>query len=311
MPIEELIKGTNAYKIIEGEKRNDALCHAYLVLSEDGECLREYLKVFAKLIMSDGGDDGRRAERLIDKEAYADCTFYPSGKDRILTADIDELVAESFIKPLENKLRLFVLCGAEDINASAQNKLLKTLEEPPENVIILMGATNEYSLLPTIRSRVEKLEIPLFNKERLKSAFRSEYKDEEKLDAAIAVGGGKASAVIKAYESGEGESVSALCKDILKNLKSSRDVVKFVDKINKDNISEFLTAMKEEVGGLLKEAVKNGKKEACGFAVGALINIEDMLDKKRRATFYNANVQMTVDGILFSIAEEKYRWQKL
>ena len=81
--------------------------------------------------------------------------------------------------------------------------------------------------------------------------------------------------------------------------------------IDKDNISEFVTAMKEEVGKFIREAVKSENNEFSGFKVGALLKIEDMLDKKRRALYYNANTQITVDGILFAIAEERYRWQKL
>ncbi len=308
MSLDALIKSTNAYKIIESEKRSGLLSHAYLLLCDDGEYLREYLKIFAKLIMSDGDP---RTEKLIDKECYADCTVYPKDRTNILTADIDELVEASFIKPLENAKRMFVLCGSEDINAAAQNKLLKTLEEPPENVVILIGAVNEYSLLPTIKSRVMKLEIPPFTAKSLKEALIDDYSDEDRLKTAIDLSGGKASAAVKAYESGAGEDAFKLAKEVLSALHSSRDVIKFVDKIDKDNIDNFITALKQEVGETLKLAIKNGEKQVNGFTVGALIAIEDMLDKKRAALYYNANVAMTVDGILFGLAEEKYRWQKL
>ena len=49
MYVEELIKTTNAYKIISGEKKRDALSHAYLIVCPDGELIREYLKVFPAL----------------------------------------------------------------------------------------------------------------------------------------------------------------------------------------------------------------------------------------------------------------------
>ena len=53
MYVEELIRSTNAYKIIAGEKKRDALSHAYLIVCPDADYLKEYLKVFARLIACD------------------------------------------------------------------------------------------------------------------------------------------------------------------------------------------------------------------------------------------------------------------
>ena len=74
----ELIKSTNAYKIISGDKKRESLSHAYLIVCADGESLRDYLKIFAKLIACDNdGCENCRTCRLISSEQYADCTFYP------------------------------------------------------------------------------------------------------------------------------------------------------------------------------------------------------------------------------------------
>ena len=107
MYVEELIKSTNAYKIIAGEKKRNALSHAYLIVCPDADYLKEYLKVFARLIACDNdGCSKCRVCKLISEETYADCTFYPSEGTKILTADIDNLLAQTYIKPIENKTRL-------------------------------------------------------------------------------------------------------------------------------------------------------------------------------------------------------------
>ena len=148
MYVEEIIKSTNAYKIISGDKKRNTLSHAYLIICSDGESIRDYLKIFAKLISCDeDGCDKCRTCRLINDENYADCTVYPQEGAKILTADVDDLISKTYIKPIENQKRLFVLSNVENMNTSAQNKILKTLEEPPENVCILMGATGDYTLL--------------------------------------------------------------------------------------------------------------------------------------------------------------------
>ena len=46
MYVEEIIKSTNAYKIISGDKKRNTLSHAYLIICSDGESIRDYLKIF-------------------------------------------------------------------------------------------------------------------------------------------------------------------------------------------------------------------------------------------------------------------------
>ena len=70
--------------------------------------------------------------------------------------DIDELIAQTYIKPIESEKRVFALVNTASMNGPAQNKLLKTLEEPPKNVFILMGIENESAILPTVKSRIKK-----------------------------------------------------------------------------------------------------------------------------------------------------------
>ena len=314
MYVTELIKSTNAYKIISGEKKRGALSHAYLIVCPDGDYLREYLKVFARLIACDDDGCGRcRTCKLIDEEGYADCTFYPKEGSKILTADIDDLVSQTYVKPLENKIRLFVLSGVENMGSVAQNKILKTLEEPPENVCILMGATMDYSLLPTIKSRVKSIDVPPFGDKILKNTLIAEFSDIKKLDKAISAGGGRLTEIVRIYNDTQTEKTIFLCREILTKMKSSKDVLQYSSKIDKDNIVRFIAEMKVEVMRVAKLKLAGLLNDASldEFPLGALLAIEDLLSEKERAVNFSANVQRTVDSILFGILEEKNRWQKL
>lgn len=308
---EKVIRNTNAYKIIYGEKKRGELSHAYLIVCPDGVMLKTYMKLFASLIMceNDGACGECRPCRLIDKEAYADCDFYPKDGDKIKTADIDDLVSKTIIRPIESDLRMFVLVGAENMTAEAQNKILKTLEEPPRNVCILIGATSDNALLPTVKSRVKRLDVPPFSDGEIRRALGEEYPDKAKLESAIALGGGKIGSVIKAYTDGNAEKMQAFCKEVLFSMGSSKDVAKYSSKINKDNIKDFISILKSEVANLLVK--DNRKAEDNGYVTGALIAISDMLSEKERALYYNANAVMVADSVLLAILGEKYRWQKL
>ena len=308
---EKVIRNTNAYKIIYGEKKRGELSHAYLIVCPDGVMLKTYMKLFASLIMceNDGACGECRPCRLIDKEAYADCDFYPKDGDKIKTADIDDLVSKTIIRPIESDIRMFVLVGAENMTAEAQNKILKTLEEPPRNVCILIGATTDNALLPTVKSRVKRLDVPPFSDGEIKRALGDEYPDKAKLESAIALGGGKIGSVIKAYTDGNAEKMQTFCREVLFSMRSSKDVAKYSSKINKDNIKDFILILKSEVANLLVK--DNRKAEDYGYVTGALIAISDMLSEKERALYYNANAVMVADSVLLAILGEKYKWQKL
>ena len=308
---EKVIRNTNAYKIIYGEKKRGELSHAYLIVCPDGVMLKTYMKLLASLIMceNDGACGECRPCRLIDKEAYADCDFYPKDGDKIKTADIDDLVSKTIIRPIESDIRMFVLVGAENMTAEAQNKILKTLEEPPRNVCILIGATTDNALLPTVKSRVKRLDVPPFSDGEIRRALGDEYPDKAKLESAIALGGGKIGSVIKAYTDGNAEKMQTFCREVLFSMRSSKDVAKYSSKINKDNIKDFISILKSEVANLL---VKDNRKAGdYGYVTGALIAISDMLSEKERALYYNANAVMVADSVLLAILGEKYKWQKL
>ena len=308
---EKLIKNSNAYKIVSGDKRRGELSHAYLIVCPDSLMLKDYLKLFASLIMCENGTacGECRPCRLIDREAYADCDFYPKEGDKIKTADIDDLVSKTIVRPIENDLRLFVLCGAESMTAEAQNKILKTLEEPPENVCILIGATSDSAILPTVKSRVKRLDVPPFSDNEVREVLKDEYPDRAKLESAIALGGGKIGSVIKSYQDGEIEKLRKFCEDVLFSMRSSKEVAAYSSKINKDNLKDFVAILKNEVAKLLVHDKAKAKEN--GYTTGALIAIADMLTEKERAIYFNANTTMVADGIFLSILGEKYKWQRL
>ena len=76
------------------------------------------------------------------------------GKD-ITVATVRTLRADAYICPNEAPRKVYLLYGAEHMGPSAQNALLKLLEEGPVYAAFLLLAENELALLPTVRSRCE------------------------------------------------------------------------------------------------------------------------------------------------------------
>jgi DNA polymerase III delta' subunit len=79
--------------------------------------------------------------------------------DQVRIDPIRALVAELALLPVEGGARVAVIERAHRMNEDAQNALLKTLEEPPGGVVIVLCADDEDRLLPTIRSRCARLRL--------------------------------------------------------------------------------------------------------------------------------------------------------
>lgn len=322
MGYERLIERTNAYRVVENDKKH-GLFHAYLLLSKDAKRLREDMKVFAKLIMCENGGCGEcRVCRLIDKETHADVKFLPEKGDKILTEDVNALIEESYVKPLEEDKKLFLIVGADKMPAVAQNKLLKTLEEPPKNVVIFLGASNEYALLPTVRSRVKTLSIPLYGEKELFDALKDECPDSEKLRLAVSSGDGTIGRAKELYGDAKLESLFDFTAEMLVNMNSSRDVLGYSAKIMKmrESISDIFNIASLYFRDMLAEsegakadnpAALEKVRGASGFKRGALVYALEKTALAVRRASYNANETMLVEWWLFAILEGKHIWQKL
>lgn len=94
-------------------------------------------------------------ERKIDK---FDVNFLESEK-QIGIPDIRNFQKNAYLKPFKSKEKLLVLLAINGITTEAQNALLKILEEPPLNTIIIMAVESTELILPTVLSRCEIIEL--------------------------------------------------------------------------------------------------------------------------------------------------------
>ena len=106
-----LIKTTGAYKTFINDKKHGALSHAYLVVSPEKEYLSDYLKVLAKTIACNEIEPCLTCKSCkgIEANSYSDLLTFPKDKETILTGDVEQLIAESYVKPVENAKKIFIL----------------------------------------------------------------------------------------------------------------------------------------------------------------------------------------------------------
>ena len=321
MEVSSLIKNTNAYKIFKGDKTNGTLSHAYLISCDDEVMLEDYLSFFAKALTCNAEEPCLtcRTCKLVDLKTHTDVIWYPKDASKIVVSDVDELVEKSYFKPLELPVKAFCLKNASKMTVQAQNKLLKTLEEPPENTFILIGTTSVYPLLSTVLSRVKRLDISPFSEREIKSFLLPLGYDEGVLNDIIPLCSGRVGEVIKRYQSGDGSHAVALAKTVLTELKSSKQVAEFSAKITKDILKDFISALANLVrvslsygaGGKGADSFNGAVVEILDSAsVGALVFISDKIRDAEKQVYFNGNHQAVVDGLLFGILEGKFKWSK-
>ena len=120
--------------------------------------------------------------------------------DRIRQARTD-----IFIRPNEGMRKIFLIPRADDMNESAQNALLKILEEPPDYGVFLLLAATPEKLLPTIRSRCSELRLTPLDAGLLQGelARRFPRRRPEELAAAARRSGGFLGQAVALLESAE------------------------------------------------------------------------------------------------------------
>ncbi len=142
----------------------DRISHAYLFTGPVGSNKTQAAWSFAQTIVcpkgileqSDSECAGCSVCRRVMRKKHPDVHFYaPEGAGGYLVEQIREIVSDTALAPIQAKRKVYILDRVDLLGAAASNAFLKTLEEPPDDVVlILLGRTRE-SVLPTIVSRCQ------------------------------------------------------------------------------------------------------------------------------------------------------------
>jgi len=148
--------------LARGLKR-ERLSHAYLFVGPPHVGKMTLAIELAKALNCD--DDERpcgqcsQCQRIAERK-HADVQVIGlDGRAEIGIDHIREMQHAASLRPFEGRHRVFIIDGAENLSHEAANCLLKTLEEPPPQVQLILLAVNERLLLPTVLSRCQKLTL--------------------------------------------------------------------------------------------------------------------------------------------------------
>jgi DNA polymerase-3 subunit delta' len=116
-------------------------------------------------------------------------TFAPDGPLRQISIPQSRLIKERApFLPHHGSRRIFLIDHVDRANDQAANSLLKTLEEPPPHLILIMTAENAYDLLPTIRSRAVPFQFAPLSQDEMREFVRARGLDRAERRTALAAG---------------------------------------------------------------------------------------------------------------------------
>jgi DNA polymerase-3 subunit delta' len=131
--------------------------HAYLFSGPAGTGKRDAARRFAAALLSEGAADPGNARARVMNGSHTDLTWVaPTGAHEMRREDVaSAVVSAASMTPFESSRRVFVIEHADAMNDQAANTLLKTLEEPPPYVVLVLLTNRPGQVLPTIASRCQ------------------------------------------------------------------------------------------------------------------------------------------------------------
>lgn len=173
--IEELLKNTiKSKKIVNG----------YIFSGNGSTRNYAYAKKFAKMILCLNVEECNTCKSCImfDDDNHSD--YFEINKENTESIKIDEIrdMQDRIIeKPITSSKKVYVINNAEKMTIEAQNCLLKTLEEPPEFITIILVSNNENTILATIKSRCTKVAFTEEDKKEITEENRERFETLEKV----------------------------------------------------------------------------------------------------------------------------------
>ncbi|MFQ5408394.1 MAG: DNA polymerase III subunit delta' [Anaerolineales bacterium] len=176
--------------------------HAYLITGPAGIGKRTLARAFAQTALCSQAAPPCglcRACKLVANDRHPDVSILEpeiSGRiiktAKITIAPVRQLIRDFALRPVEAARRLAILADFEAANPAAANALLKTLEEPPGDSLLVLTATSADALLPTIVSRCERIALRPLPRKTIAAALGERWQAAPEQAALLAsISGGR------------------------------------------------------------------------------------------------------------------------
>ncbi|MDR3319001.1 MAG: hypothetical protein LBS99_06135 [Clostridiales bacterium] len=315
----DAVRRSPAFGVLSADIAGGRLNHTYLFVTADEAAKESLIKLTAAELFCARHPACLKCADCIRalSGAHPDLHRYPEKGAKIVVADIDALVADISVMSYSGGCRVYVLDKAETMNIQAQNKLLKTLEETPDNAVILIFAANDSCMLPTVKSRVRTIRMGAFAFEDILAALPERIENRR---SAAELAHGSFFLAEKIASSQAYREMDALVFDMLSAMTSSPAILPYANKIAayRELIPEFLGFLAAACADLInfkcgaqyvlnKTRINDIIVIEKNFSINALCLILDKINHSLGRLNLFGNAQSVVDELLFYIVEVKIK----
>lgn len=175
MRFSEIIGNEENKSYLNSVVENKKVLHSYLFTGLDGIGKRLIAEEFARKILCEGealDDCNCKSCRLFGEKSSPDYLIIDEPGNSIKIDTIRTLMQKVVEKPIFSKRKVYIINDFEKATKESQNCLLKTLEEPPEFVTMILITSEENNILTTIKSRCTKVSFLPISDDEIKKYAR-------------------------------------------------------------------------------------------------------------------------------------------
>lgn len=301
----------NIIESINNRKLNDSFSHANLIVGNDGIGKSIVAKYMAAQIIN----------RRDDIENVDIVKYYPSSSS-FGVDDVRNIINEVGKKPYEGDRKVLILYKCDKLTVQAQNALLKTIEEPPKGVYLILLSDSLEMILDTIQSRCQIYKLTPLGKEDILDYIEDKYPEltPNEKKSALAYSAGVPGKADRFIGDGNLKKLRDICiglfEDILKREKGL--VLKYEElfKNSKDDKLELLDILLSYIRDIMLfkelndselivnfDKVESLKNISIGISYKKLNSMLEYITEARINFNSNTNYSMTMGVLLMGFAE--------
>lgn len=311
---EKPLRASRAFDIISRDIKK-GIGHAYMIVSQDEETLNEFITLVSCAVYCKEHSacfSCQECLRVLHGNHEDIINFYPVKKQ--IKDQLKSFLEEIHLKSYSGR-KLCILHKMDLMDQTMQNKLLKSLEEPPKEVTLILAVSNESQIIETIKSRSNIIHIDLFDRDTIMATLAELGCDEKTSRIASECSEGllgKARAIAQSPSYIEQYETALV---LLTNLNKSSDILKLSPLVSgQSDMTEFFNVLSIVIHELMTGSSDNPEIGILKtkFSKRALAEILQKINEERKKL--SILPQKTVggsvsDNLLFFILEAKHKWQ--
>lgn len=291
-----LLGNKKAAERLENIIADNSFSHAYLFAGPKNVGKTSFASIFASKLLCDGEDKpcGACANcKLVTAGNHPDFMFY-DGADLVTVDEIRELIHFLELKPYQAKRKVAVIAHCERLTEQAANSLLKTLEEPAANTIIIQTTERVANLLDTIVSRSQVVNFFQVSSVEVENLLEQNRLEEDEKDFVVRVSAGRPGLALELAKNPERLHKY---KEIVTKFEKIYDSGRIYERLN---LASELAAEKETLSEILDILEAYYRKSLILAGANSLKTSEflDKLTETRDLLSKNINSQLVLESLL-------------